>query len=81
MKIHVSSETKQVLDKFNTFDLERRSPDIEVKVGHLIKCYQTFYSFPLKVRVFFQDSCRKVHTSIEKVRVGMIFMLLRSKKL
>jgi len=31
MKIHVSSETKQVLDKFNTFDLERRSPDIEVK--------------------------------------------------
>ena len=52
MKIHVSSETKQVLDKFNTFDLERRSPDIEVKVGHLIKCYQTFYSFPVKGSFF-----------------------------
>ena len=53
MKIHVSSETKQVLDKFNTFDLERRSPDIEVKVGHLIKCYsQTFSSFPFKARFF-----------------------------
>ena len=74
MKIHVSSETKQVLDKFNTFDLERRSPDIEVKVGHLIKCYQTFSSFPFKVRLFKIVVEKYISTSIEKVRVRMTFM-------
>merc|ERR1719232_1447964 len=31
LRIHVSSETKQALDEFNTFELERRTPDIEVK--------------------------------------------------
>ena len=80
MKIHVSSETKQVLDKFNTFDLERRSPDIEVKVGPLIKCYQTFYSFPLKASFFKIVVEKYIPTSVEKVRLRMTFML-RSKKM
>ena len=44
LKIHVSSETKQVLDKFNTFELERRSPDIEVKVSQSLLIINEKYS-------------------------------------
>ena len=44
LKIHVSSETKQVLDKFNTFELERRSPDIEVKVSQSLLIINKKYS-------------------------------------
>ena len=39
LKIHVSPDTKELLDTFNTFQLELRGP-VEMKVTYVNKFYQ-----------------------------------------